>query len=497
MLIGLSRTLYVEFTLSALMALVFVFWLRFLRRTDLSSGLAFGATLSLAFMTKLTLPVFMILPVAGATLASMANRDFRRAERLVFATTVPIASAIAIHATVFPTSMGYYVMAASTSLPFMHLMGPTEWYSWSSATYYVREIGETFLFLLTPFLLMSLWLAVPRIRATRLGDLSGSRAALWLWLLSPVLILVLHPLKEPRHVAASIVPAVLLIVLGIEDLAKPRARRAAVGIAVALACTQYLAVTRGFVDVPYFMDRAIHYSEIRDRIAAVDNRAMYETTPADLRLLHWNYNQNVALAGFQANEALALTWQGFPGVVFDLDTFDLSGGDFEAAPYEQFEDLFFLAAINTYNRRCGWHLYRPTLSREVVVENAEILILNDDGRGEVLKRFPDHVQFASITRKGGVIHLLRAIRQTEPYRVLYARHFLERFPELEEDEVRVVALEMLMAAVLDGDRSRARAVARDFPSLDGAKTPPRNIYWIGGYPALIGLAAKLGDNPPN
>lgn len=491
LLLGLSRTLYSEFTLAALMALVFAFWLRFLKRTDRASGLGFGVLFAIAFMTKLTLPIFMLLPVAGATLASLVDRDFNRAGRLVYAAIVPIAVAMAIHVNLFAPSLGYYLTVASTSLPFMFLMGPSEWSSWASATYYFREIGATFLFLLTPFLGLGIWAVWPRIRSTRLRDLGSPRVAIWLWLLSPVLLLVLHPLKEPRHAAASIVPAVLLVVMGIEALPKPGARRAATALAVALACIQYGAVTTNLIEVPYFMNRSLHYSELRDRMAAVDSRKIYARTPAALRSLRWNYNQNVALAGFPPNEALALTWQAFPGVVFDLDTFDAVGAHYEQVPYDQFEDLFFLAGINTYNRRCGWHTYQQSLSREMVVEHADLLIVNDTGDGEILKQFPDHLSFAVVDRGASKIHLLRATHSTTPYRALYARNYLERNPTLAAEETRVVARELLLVAVLDGDRGSAQAIRKEFRGVAKAELPVRNIYWIAGYPGLIQFAAEL------
>lgn len=286
----------------------------------------------------------------------------------------------------------------------------------------------------------------------------------------------------------------LLVVIGIEGLSKRRARKIAVAIAIALACVQYVAVTGGFIAVPYFMDRSLHFTEIRDQMVAADTRPMYSSTPKELRSPHWNYNQNIALAGFPPNEALALTWQGFPGVVFDLDTFDRAVHVSAQIPYEDFEDLFFLAGINTYNRRCGWPEYQRTLSRAAIVEHADLLILNDDGGGEILERFPGHELFASVARDEGAIQLLRATRETEPYRSLYARNYLERNPELEGQEVQAVARELLMAVILDGDRSRAQAVQQEFQGVARSGTPARNIYWIGGYPALIQLAAELRDD---
>jgi hypothetical protein len=61
-LIGLSRTLYIEFTLTAMATVVFALWLRFLRRLDWPSGVAFGATFGLAYMTKTTFHLFMLAP---------------------------------------------------------------------------------------------------------------------------------------------------------------------------------------------------------------------------------------------------------------------------------------------------------------------------------------------------------------------------------------------------------------------------------------------------
>ena len=491
MLVGLSRSLYVEFVLSALFALAFAFWLQFLKRMDIRSAVVFGVAFVIAFMTKLTLPVFMILPVAGAAIGHLAMKAPRSAVNVLAAAGIPIVIAIAIHVVIFAPSLGYYLTVATTSLPFMFLMGPVDWFSWTSATYYFREIGETFLLLLTPFLGLAAWFARPAVRRFDLGQLASPRAAIWLWLLSPVLILILHPLKEPRHVAASIVPAVLLVVAGIEGISNPRVKRAALSCAVVLAGMQYLAVTQGIIEAPYFLDRSLHYKELRSHMLTTDTRSLYDPSLEPVHAQHWNFNQNVAIAGFASNEALSLVWQGFPGVVFDLDTFDDPVGHFDDVPYERFEDLFFLAGINSYNRRCGWHGYQATLSRDAVVENAEILILNDEGTGEILRQFPNHKHFASIAREQGTIHLLRSTTPTEPYRALYAREFLRRHPNLDEEETKVVGVELLLTALLDGDPALVAATRREFELHQHTTPPLRNIYWIAGYPRLIELTTTL------
>jgi hypothetical protein len=398
---------------------------------------------------------------------------------------------VAIHLTVFSRSIGYYVNLFSTTRPFMYLMGPTESASWSSATYYFRELGRSLLFLLTPFLAIAAFSSGRRVGRLSLGDLAGPRAALWLWLLGPLVLLIAHPLKEPRHVAPCVVPAVLLLVAGIEALRRRTVRAALMALVLILAIVQYAAATSSRAEAPYFLDGPLHYQALRDAMIRGAPVGRYRSTPPELRTLHWKYDQNVAIAGFPPNEALALTWQGFPGVVYDLDTFADPERISDRIPYQRFEDLFFLAGINTYNSRCGWRWYHGTLERETVIGNADFLILNDLDASELRRLFPSHERVATIPRETGEIHVLRSSRPTAPYRTLYARAFLERNPALSGQEVRTIAEEMLIAAVLGGDAAAAHALAREFPVLGDPGITARNIYWIGGYPALLDLARQI------
>ncbi len=89
------------------------------------------------------------------------------------------------------------------------------------------------------------------------------------------------------------------------------------------------------------------------------------------------------------------------------------------------------------------------------------------------------------------MRLLAAPGSTTPYRVLYARRFLQRNPELGDEEARVVANELLLAAVLGGDERGARSLTEEFPLLRDKQPLARNIYWIGGYGALIQLADRM------
>lgn len=496
LLAGLSRTMYPEYGLSVMVALTILLWLRFSRSPDARSGVSFAIALGLGFMTKMTFPLFVALPVGAAIVERLAKGRTREAVFFLEASVMPILIVLLIQTAFFPRSFGYYLSLANTTLPIMRLIGPPDWLSWQSFVYYFGQLARTMTFLLTPFLGVAVWVTWRRAGTSASTDPTSSPMVLWLWLLGPLLLLTLQPVKEPRHVAPCAIPAVLLVVLGIEALPKRAVRAALTTAALVLAVAQFALVTGGRIEKPYFLDGPLHYAELRSQMMTSTGDGLYRRTPPELKLLHWKYNQNVAIAGFPANEALALTWQGFPGVVFDLDTFRDPTRLDDRIPYEAFEDLFFLAGVNTYNRRCGWKRYHRTLSRETVIANADFLILNDVDASESARRFPNRQHLATLDRRGGSIQLLQARGPTTPYRALYARKFLERHPSLADGEVRTVAEELLIAAVLGGDASGARGLVREFSVLRDPSVAARNIYWIGGYPALLDLTRRRIDGTP-
>ncbi len=491
LLIGLSRSLYVEYTLCALVAFAFLLWLRFLRTGSWRSGLAFGLVFGLGSMIKMTFPLFLALPVAAAVVERLIAGRGREALPLLEATLIPGMLVLLIQLSLFSHSFAYYTSLGNTALPIMVLIGPPEWLSWSSAGFYLGEVGRTLLFLLTPLLIGAIGLALARLGRLRWRDLACPRGALWLWLIGPLVLLIVQPVKEPRHVAPCALPAVLLIVLAIESLPTRALRAAVTAVALLLGGLQYALVTRGGMETPYLLDRSLHWKELGEQMARSGNPSAYERTRAELRPLHWKYDQNVAISGFPANEALALTWQLFPAVVFDLDTLDDPRRSSGSIPYTKFEDLYLFTAFNSYNRRCGWRWYYGTLSREEVLANADFVIVHEAGTEPLEERFPDHALVTAIERRDGVIRLLRS-RQPDsvPYRTLYAREFLARNPGLPQEEVRVVAKELLMAALLAGDDAEIAALLRGFPSLRQEDPATRNIYWIAGYGALVELSEQ-------
>ena len=88
----------------------------------------------------------------------------------------------------------------------------------------------------------------------------------------------------------------------------------------------------------------------------------------------------------------------------------------------------------------------------------------------------------------GLLHLSSCGFNLRPGR---PREFLRRHPNLDEEETKVVGVEILLTAVLDGDPALVAATRREF-GLHQHTTPPlRNIYWIAGYPRLIELTTTL------
>jgi len=486
LLIGLSRSVYIEFGLAAVAAVAFLFWLRFLRAPGLATALPFAGAFGFGFLMKTTFPLFFVAPAAAAIAGCVFARRRGDALALVYATVAPLALVVSIHAAVFPGASGYYASLGNTFIPVMKLLGPTERFAGESVRYYFVEIARIGVFLLAPLLVLAAAAAARRLPRVRWSDLAGPQAALWLWLLGPLVLLIAQPVKEPRHVAPCVAPAALLVALFIGRVDRRGARNALLAGAATLAAIQFLLVTRGVIETPYFLDRPLHWEEIRAAMLESTDSPFYRQTPDAARALHWSYNQNVALDGFSANEALAVTWQLFPGVTIDLETLADPARLSSEIPFAQYEDLFLLSAFNTYNRRSGWRHYTEALAREEAIRNAGFVLVNARSPEPNAAHFPDHDRAATIARDGGGwIHVLRARLPVTPYRVIYAQHFLARNPALPDAERRVVSADLLMAAVLGGYRARAENLLRRNPELRDAFGAMRNIYWIGGYDALI------------
>ncbi len=509
LLIGLSRSLYVEFALTAFGALACWLWLRLVRKAAageplLLGAVVFGVIFAAGFMMKMTFPLFVALPAAGAALGLILGGRLKRGLLLLSAVAVPAVAVLGIQALFFPGTLEYYRTLGNTTMPIMYLIGPGERFSWDSLSYYPVQLWRSLLGFLAPFLLLPLVAAVREWRPLRAGSLTGATASLWMWLAGPLLLLTLQKVKEPRHLAPCVVPAVILIVMGIEGLRRSDVRGGLIAAAVLAACVQYAGVTRSGWETPYFLDRPLHMDRIVAAMqAAVPDDAVDAGTPPELRELHWKFNRNVAISGFEPNAALALTWRLFPAVTYDLDALEPAGGATNAAKedslrsaagsarYSTFEDLFILAAFNTYNRRCGWPVYHATLPREDVLRHAEFVLARGGAPAEMASRYAGHKVVASLDLEGSPLHVLVSSQGgVTPYRALFAERFLAGHPGLGEAERGVIARELLYVDVLHGNLREADGLLARFPALREGGGARRNIYWIGAYTQLQELARQ-------
>jgi hypothetical protein len=485
LLLGLSRSLYVELTSTALVAWALLLWLRVLRRGERRDALLFGGLMFVGTLTKTTFALFLLPLVAVASLERVIARRPRDALWLLGTGVVPLLAVVLVQATVFPGSFGYLLSAGNTALPIAYLIGPHEALSWAGATYYLVEITKSLLFLLSPFLLLAASDAWRRRDACRWTAPCSPRTMLWLQLVAPALLFVVPPVKEPRHLLPAVVPAVLLIALGIDAVRDPRWRRALQGTALVLAGGQLFAVGAHWIHAPYFLDRPLRIDALEHTLLGAVPAERYVRTPVDVRPLHWRYDQSLVLAGFPPSEALALAWWAFPGVVHDLDSAGEEPGRCTQRAPERFEDLFVLSAFNVYNRRSGWRHCHDTLDPGAAVAHADFVILGPGFEGDPASRFPEHRPLATIPRRGGDLRVLQRGTAARPhFRTLFAERFLREHPGLPPAERAVIARSLLLTAVLRGERAEVEAVIRRFPVLRRRDVVERNIYWIGGYPAL-------------
>jgi hypothetical protein len=500
--LGLSRSLYVEYTLTALVATTFVAWIRLQGETSGRNGALFGGLLALGFMTKMTFPLFVALPVTAAVVHRLVCGRRDDALLLVAAAALPLVLVLAIQAAVFPTSFAYYQSLGNTAIPIARLIGPPDRWSQASLLYYANVLVRFVLGALAPLLAVAIWTGWRDRLSFDTGVLGGRRAVLWLWLLGPLILLIVPLVKEPRHALPCLVPGVLLIVIGIEALPRPRIRRAAMAFAVVLAALQFSAVFFGAIETPHYIDGPLHLSAIEAEMQRARPGPDSLARDARTRALDWRYQQNIATDGLTANESLAAAWHFFPAVTFDIATVASSASAGRAASepesiaFRRFEDLYIFSALNTYNRRSGGYTYYETVPREQVIAHADFVLARGLDTAARERRYPTHTRIATIGAGDDAVDVLRGRGPTTPYRALYARRFLMQNPSLVPEERRLVAAELLISSALARNAEQVAALQREFQVIRGNGSPHRNIYWIGGYGDVIDLADRWIRSQP-
>ncbi|MDG2206872.1 MAG: hypothetical protein P8K78_03115, partial [Pirellulales bacterium] len=283
-------------------------------------------------------------------------------------------------------------------------------------------------------------------------------------------------------------------VAAIESLERRSLRVALLSVVSVLSVLQYFAVTSGFRETPYFLDRPLALDGLQRQLAAPEiNNPAYLSTPPPVLKDHWRFNQNVVLVGFEPNEALAVSWALWPAVVVDLHTYDRPENIKELLPDLEYQDLSIVSIFNTLNRRCGWQSYQFPLTEREVLGNADLIFVKS---GSEIQPGHDELRLIEKYSLGGQqVDIWKNLNQQRvPFRILYGRQYLAGHPDLSEEEKNTVAFDMRLTAVLRGQVNTALDVMKpnvntasdtgnQISELSRSLVPRRKIYFI----------AKIGD----
>jgi hypothetical protein len=469
LIIGLSHSLYAELALSALVAWQFVLWFKCGHFKNPWLTTLFVLVFCLGIMTKSTYPVFFIGPFFLEAALLFSKKDLQGIIRLSGIFLCPVAVVVLIQKLVFPNSFEYYLTGFYTNLPIMPLIGPSK-VSWvASIGYYFANIWKTMLFLLTPFLFLSLF---SRYRKNK--DIY-----LWLWFLISLAVLTLPQVKEPRHVAPAVFPALMLMALGISRIQNSMSRMMLMALAVFLSLFQYLLVTRHLRNAPYLLDRPSYQGDILKSMISVDfKKDFYTDSTGNFDSVCWKFTKNFAITGYDPPMALALAWNLGPGVTYDIDFMKDPRAKPSRYGFDNFEDLYFLESFNIYNRQCLWNSNYKTLDYRTVLDNADYLIAGEASPKDLKGLYPRYRLVQQWETDKGAVSLLQAITpSTVSYRTLYARRYLAE-GKLNPETYSAVYLDLVMNASLRQDSAQIRELQRELGSRMDHMEKPKNIYWV-------------------
>ncbi len=459
LLAGLSRELYIEYALTALVAWHLWVWTRTSFRRFDGWWLLFALFTALGFLTKMTYPLFLAGGLVVETVLAARTRDAGRWLRVVLAVAVPAGAVLLAIRIFLPESFTYYISFGNTKIPIMRLIGPPDIFSFDSFVYYPRFFLTAGLGWLAPLALAIglLPVVIPSVRRT---FWNRERGILLATVLAPMMILAAQAVKEPRHIAPCLVPALVLVTIAVSRLT-PARRAVSIGVALLLvAAGQYAELRKS--SVPYRMEEALPLADWERRMVAASPEAAAHTSPSGrLDALTWRYTQSIAIEGFELNEALAITWYFRPAVVFNLDLDQWEGADRVA--FRRFEDLYYFPAFNTYNARCGWRKYYASLSREEVLAHADFILSSNDGNVRV-----EH----NDARRGA------------SFREVYARRYLAEGAPGDARDLSALYFASFMEERLRGRIPEPHALERGFPE-DFRYGERRNIYWMNVYGPLV------------
>ena len=497
-LFGLSRELYLEFPLAALVALHYAVWFQ---RDRFSSARRFwplfGALMALGFSIKMTYPVFMAGPLANEGLRAVRAKAWRRAAGVALAFGAPIAAVLALAYVFWPPSFAYYLSLGNTVIPPMRLIGPPESFSLAALLFYPGQLFQNYLVLLGTAAVVFVWAAASSKDA---APEARDRMDLWLWLLVPLAVFTLEPVREPRHVAPCFLPVLLLTLLGVAALRQIWLRRLVWTALVLAAGLQYAALATHRLLAPYLLDRPMKTEAVlMAMFQTTPNLAAFMSAPGQVDVDRWRYSRSTLLSGFPPNEALALVWTLNPGVVLDMDAFGDARRRRLPQAYLEFADLYLLGAFNVYNQRCGWPGFYETIGRDQALAAADALLVAAR-RGAAVPPPPAGFRRVATVDQGAGWQVAVHLPEKPPeksFRRLYAEEFLRRRPDAPMPELNAVYQSLLLDAALRGRRPSVGEFQSLFPADFVPGGEMKEIYFLPIYqglrarlPALMATAAR-------
>jgi hypothetical protein len=497
-LFGLSRELYLEFPLTAVVALQLALWVNRDRMPAGRFWILFGGVFLLGFSMKMTFPLFIAGPLVLDGVRRLRAGDLPGLALMVAAVVGPVLAALAITYVVSPRAFEYYLSQGNTVIPPMRLIGPSETLSVSALLYYPEQLVRNGLLLFAPVTLVAVWQSLP----DRRGDEHerDTTADLWLAFLVPLVVFALIPVREPRHLMPVMVPLLMLTGLGVFRLVGESSRRrglAAVALSL-LAVAQYGVVAAERVPVSYLLDQPIRREAVLEGLfRASPDAATFILPDGRPDAERWRFTRNTVLSGLDPDEALALTWALIPGVTINLDGYPDDGDRVSDIGYQVYTDLFLLSAFNTYNQRCGWPAWYQTLDRETAIAHANGAVVAVPGN-EPPPDWPGFRTVANLPLEDGrSIFLL--IPETPPstsFRRLYGERYLAGRTDAHEAVLNAVYRDLFLDAFLRGDQSSLENLPSLFPQGFVPGRAMHEIYFFPVYQNLLArLQAAMTDSP--
>ncbi len=470
--LGLSRELYIEFPLTALVTLHYALWFN----RDSYQGRSwywplFGILMGLGFSIKMTYPVFLAGPVAFDCLQLLrSSKEKQKFIDVLLAVVVPPLAVMLLLYLLAPSAFRYYLTIGNTAMPPMRLIGPTS----PLTIFYLDQIAHNFLAWLTiPFIVLASWAWF----ATRNTAKSVFVLDLLFWIIIPLALFTLMPVREPRHIAPIMPALVLLMVIGIAEVRRSLLHKACITLTTLLAISQLFLSASQRRFSPYLLTRSIHAIPLQIALFEITQNPETFISSGQLDRNRWRYTRSILISGFPSNEALAIAWALIPGVVINVDDWDDPFVVWKEYAYEEFYDLALLTAFNLYNNRSGWRGRYRTLSRDQAIASADGILVLRAADEDVAARPGFQVHTTLDWSETARVDILKPIiRPTTSFRKQYVLQYLAENTSAVPEDLNAAWRSLQLDAFLRNER-----VPQEMPAPTASTN---NIYYLSVYRSL-------------